>query len=81
MIDLQPSEPQIPRTKMPQTKTIDQRLREAIQKDGRKLAVIAKAADTAYMALWSWYTGRQAKYDFVQAEKVHRALTGKGFGK
>jgi hypothetical protein len=32
------------------------------------------------MALWSWYTGRQAKYDFVQAEKVHRALTGKGFG-
>ncbi len=79
MIDLQPSEPQIPRTDMLQT--IDQRLREAIQKDGRKLAVIAKAADTAYMALWSWYTGRQAKYDFVQAEKVHRALTGKGFGK
>ncbi len=65
---------------LPQTKTIDQRLREAIQKDGRKLAIIAKAADTAYMALWSWYTGRQAKYDFVQAEKVHRALTGKGFG-
>lgn len=80
MIDLQPSEPQIPRTDMPQTKTIDQRLREAIQKDGRKLAVIAKAAKSSYMALWSWYTERQVKYDFVQAEKVHRALTGKGFG-
>lgn len=60
--------------------TIDQRLREAIQKDGRRLLHIAKAADTAYMALWSWYTGRQAKFDFVQAEKVYRTLTGKGFG-
>jgi hypothetical protein len=65
---------------MPQTKTIDQRLREAIQKDGRKLLHIAQAAKSNYMSLWSWYTGRQAKYDFVQAEKVHRALTGKGFG-
>lgn len=60
--------------------TIDQRLRDAIRKDGRKLLHIAKAANTSYMALWSWYTGRQAKYDFVQAEKVYRELTGKGFG-
>ena len=64
---------------MPQTKTIDQRLREAIQKDGRKLAVIAKAAKSSYMALWSWYTERQVKYDFVQAEKVYYELTGRMF--
>ena len=32
------------------------------------------------MSLWSWFTGRQTKLDFVQAEKIHRALTGKGFG-
>jgi hypothetical protein len=60
--------------------TIDQKLRTLIARDGRKLTAIAKVSGVAYMALWSWYTGRQAKFDFVQAEKVHRALTGKGFG-
>ncbi len=60
--------------------TIDQKLRTLIARDGRKLTIIARLAGTQYMALWSWYTGRQSKFDFVQAEKVHRALTGKGFG-
>jgi hypothetical protein len=64
---------------MPESTTVDQRLREAIRKDGRKLAVIAREAEVPMMSLWSWYTGRQTKFDFVQAEKVHRALTGKGF--
>lgn len=60
--------------------SIDQRLRRIIQDDGRSLAAIARAADVAMMSLWSWYTGRKEKLDFVQAEKIHRALTGKGFG-
>ena len=59
--------------------SIDQRLRDVIRKDGRKLLHIADAAKIPYMSLWSWYTGRQVKFDFVQAEKVHRTLTGKGF--
>lgn len=59
--------------------SIDQRLRRIIQADGRSLAAIADLANIAYMSLWSWYTGRKAKLDFVQAEKIHRALTGKGF--
>lgn len=60
--------------------SIDQRLRRIIQEDGRKLAAIAKLADVAYMTVWSWFTGRQTKLDFVVAEKIHRALTGRGFG-
>jgi hypothetical protein len=59
---------------------IDQRLRRAIDEDGRPLLHITEAAGTAYMTVWSWYTGRQEKLDFVTAEKVFRELTGKGFG-
>lgn len=32
------------------------------------------------MNFTNYHTGRQTKLDFVQAEKIHRALTGKGFG-
>lgn len=60
--------------------SIDQRLRRIIEKDERSLAAIARLAKVPAMSLWSWYTGRQAKLDFVQAEKIHRALTGRGFG-
>lgn len=60
--------------------TIDQRLRRIITEDGRSLAAIARLADVPMMSLWSWMRGKQEKLDVVQAEKVHRALTGKGFG-
>lgn len=58
---------------------IDQRLRRIIADSKLKLAAVARRADIPMMSLWSWYTGRQAKLDVVQAEKIHRALTGKGF--
>lgn len=60
--------------------SIDQRLRRAIEKDDRSLRAIADAADVPYMSLWAWFNHRQEKLDFVQAEKVFRELTGKGFG-
>ena len=60
--------------------SIDQRLRRIIEKDERSLAAIARLAGVPMMSLWSWFTGRKEKLDFVQAEKIHRALTGKGFG-
>lgn len=60
--------------------SIDQRLRRAIEKDDRSLRSIADLADVPYMSLWAWFNRRQEKLDFVQAEKVFRLLTGKGFG-
>lgn len=60
--------------------TIDQRLRRIITEDGRKLRTIARISDVPYMTFWSWFKGHQEKLDFVIAEKIHRALTGKGFG-
>jgi hypothetical protein len=61
--------------------SIDQRLRRIIARSGKNLRSIADSAEVPYMSLWSWFTGRQTKLDFVQAEKIHRALTGRGFGK
>lgn len=60
--------------------SIDTRLRRAIEKDGRSLRSIADLAGVPYMSLWAWFNQRQEKLDFVQAEKVYRLLTGKGFG-
>lgn len=60
--------------------SIDQKLRTLIRADGRKLAVLARLAEIPRMSLWSWFTGRQSKLDVVHAEKIHRVITGKGFG-
>ena len=60
--------------------TIDTRLRRIIVADGRPLAAIARLADVPYMTVWSWMKKHQEKLDVVVAEKIHRALTGKGFG-